>query len=278
MNFRKKILKDKAFELSVILFSFLSIIPLFLILFQIVKNGISVISIDFFTKLPPPPGEVKGGIINSLIGTLILVGIASLLSIPLGILIGIFTEEIENKFTEFLRIIVSVFQGLPSIVIGILAYLWVVKPMGKFSALSGGIGLALMMLPTVIKSTEETLKLIPVSLKEASYALGASYTRTIIKVVLPASFGGIISGVLIGVLRIAGETAPLLFTAFGNPFLNLDPLKPVDSLPLLIFNYAMSPYKEWHKIAWGASLVLIMFVLSINIFTNMAGERWKVKF
>ena len=275
---RIKIFKDTLFKFLVISFSLFSIIPLFLILFQIFKNGLSAINLDMFIRLPKPPGESGGGILNSILGTFILIILASVLSLPIGILVGIYLAEIKNRFTNFLGIIINVLQGLPSIVIGILVYLWVVVNWGGFSAFAGGVALSLMMLPLIVKSTEETLKLIPSSLREASYSLGVSYTRTILKVVLPAGFGGIASGVLIGISRIAGETAPLLFTAFGNPFLNLNPAKPMDSLPLLIFNYAMSPYEDWHRIAWGASLVLIMVVLILNISMKVIGRKWKTQF
>jgi len=270
-----KILKDKIFKVLIVSLSLISVIPLFIILFQIFKNGIKAINFEFFISLPKPPGEQGGGILNALIGTILLLIIALIFSVPVGIITGIFIAEIRNKFTNFLRDFVNVLQGLPSIVMGILAYLWVVKPMGHFSALSGGIALSLMMLPLVIKSTEETLKMLPFSLKEASYALGANYTSTVLKVLIPASISGIFSGILIGVSRIAGETAPLLFTAFGNPFINMNPLKPVESLPLLIFKYAMSPYENWQRIAWGASLILILMVLFLNIFTNIIIEKWK---
>ncbi len=270
-----KILKDKIFKVLIVSLSLISVIPLFIILFQIFKNGIKAINFEFFVSLPKPPGEEAGGILNALLGTILLLIIALIFSVPLGIITGIFIAETRNKFTDFLRDFVNVLQGLPSIVMGILAYLWVVKPMGHFSALSGGVALSLMMLPLVIKSTEETIKMVPFSLKEASYALGANYVSTIFRVILPASIGGIMSGILIGVSRIAGETAPLLFTAFGNPFINMNPLKPVESLPLLIFKYAMSPYENWQRIAWGASLILILMVLFLNIFTNIIIEKWK---
>jgi len=172
-----------------------------------------------------------------------------------------------------LKVLVNVLQGVPSIVMGIIGYLLVVKPSGGFSALSGGVSLGLMMLPVVINNTEETLRRVPFYLREASYSLGVSYTRTVLKVVLPAGISGVLSGILIGILRISGETAPLLLTAFGNPFLNINPIKPVDALPLLIFNYAMSPYQDWHRIAWGASFVLVVLVLILNISTKLIAER-----
>ncbi len=264
-----RLLKDRVFKSIIIIFSFAVIIPLGLILFGIVKNGISAINWDLFTKLPTPPGEAGGGILNSIVGSLILILIAVLLSVPFGIMLGIFLSENKGRFADVLGILVNTLQGVPSIVIGIVAYLWVVKPLGGFSALSGGIALGIMMLPIVIKSTEETLKLIPFSLKEAALGLGASYVRTMFKVVLPAGFSGILSGILLGIARIAGETAPLLFTAFGNPYLNLNIFKPVDSLPLVIFNYSMSPYDDWHRIAWGASFVLVVMVLVLNIIARL---------
>ena len=173
---------------------------------------------------------------------------------------------------------VEVLQGIPSIVIGIIAYIWVVKPMGTFSALSGGAALAIMMLPVIVRSTEETLNLIPDTLREASLSLGVPYYSTVLKVVLPAGISGILTGILLSVARIAGETAPLLFTAFGSPFMNYNLLKPINSLPLLIFNYATSPYPEWHSLAWGASLVLVTFVLAANIISKMFSRKWKIQF
>ena len=172
----------------------------------------------------------------------------------------------------------EILQGIPSIVIGIIAYAWIVITLGTFSAFSGGIALSIMMLPVIVRATEETLKLIPDTLKEASLSLGVPYYRTILKVILPAGASGIATGVLISVARIAGETAPLLFTAFGNPFMEMNVLKPVNSLPLLIFNYATSPYPEWHALAWGASFVLVFFVLALNFFAKVVTRKWKVQF
>lgn len=275
---RKEILKDKLFKFAVIFFSFISMIPLFLILFQITKNGIKAINLEFFTSLPKPPGEKGGGILNALIGTFELIIIGAIFSTPPGIIIGIFLAEFENRFTQILKNLVNVLQSIPSIVIGILAYLWIVVPLKRFSALSGGIALSIMMLPIVIKNTEETFKILPFSLKEASYSLGANYTNTVLKILLPSSASGILTGVLVGISRIAGETAPLLFTAFGNPFLNLNPLNSVESLSLLIFKYAISPYDEWHRLAWGASFILILIVLFLNILTKIFVEKWRVRF
>lgn len=275
---KRKILKDRLFKIVVIFFTVLSVLPLILILLEIIKNGIGVMSFAFFTKLTPPPGIKGGGILNALVGSLELVLISSVLAIPFGVLIGIFLAEYENKLTYILSVLVDVLQSTPSIVIGIIAYLWVVVPLKRFSALSGGVALSLMMLPLIIKHTKETVKMVPFTLKEASYALGTNYTRTVLKVLLPSAMGGILTGILISISRVLGETAPLLFTAFGNPFFNINPLKSVESLPLLIFKYALSPYDNWHNIAWGASLVLILLVLLLNMLVKIIIKKWEIRF
>jgi len=277
-NIGKRIFLNHLFKVLIISLSLFTIIPLFLILYHIVKNGISVIDFEFFIRLPKPPGEEDGGILHSLVGTLILVIIAFIIATPLGIFTGVFLAEVKDRFSNNLRFLINIIQGIPSIVIGILVYIWIVIPMGGFSAFAGGVALAIMMLPVVIKSTEETIKMIPDTLKEASYSLGVNYTRTILKVVIPSGFGGIASGLIVAISRVAGETAPLLFTAFGSSFLNVNPFKPIDALPLLVFNYAMSPYESWHRIAWGASFVLLVFVLILNVLVKIAGAKWRTRF
>ena len=279
--YRKKwrIIKDRLFKAGVIVVSFLSIVPLLLILFYIIKNGLSSFTWDFLIEIPKPVGEKGGGISNAIVGSFLLVIIAGIPSIPLGIASGVYlSEHKQSKLAYWGRLAVEVLHGTPSIVIGIIAYLWVVVPMGGFSALSGGIGLGIMMLPMVIKTTEETLNLIPESLKEGALALGVPYYRTMLRVILPAGLSGIVTGVLLGMARIAGETAPLLFTAFGNAFMNWNVIKPVNALPLLIYNYATSPYPEWHRLAWGASCILVGFVLSLNLFVRILTRRWKIQF
>jgi len=276
---RYRIFKDRAFTAAVVLLSVLMIMPLLFIIFYIFKNGFAVINWSFLTSLPKPVGESGGGIANAIVGTGLLISLASLLAIPLGIAAGIYlSEHRSGRLPAAVRLCMEILQGVPSIVIGIIAYAWVVTMMGSFSALSGGVALAIMMLPVIVRSTEETLRLIPESLREASLALGVPYSRTIIKVVVPAGLTGILTGILLGIARIAGETAPLLFTAFGSPFMNCNLFKPADSLPLLIFNYATGPYPEWHAIAWGASCVLVMLVLGLNIFAKVIAQRWKVRF
>jgi len=278
-SIRRRILWDKLFKALIVLLSFCSILPMFFILFFITSKGISVIDWRFLTHLPKPVGEIGGGISNAIIGTLMLIAIATAFSVPIGILAGIFlSENRKGRLASLTRLCVETLQGIPSIVIGIIAYIWLVVSMGSFSALSGGVALGLMMLPVIITATEETLKLIPESLREASLALGVSYPRTILKVILPAGVSGIMTGILLSIARVAGETAPLLFTAFGSPFMNLNILKPINSLPLMIFNYATSPYPEWHTLAWGASFILIVFVLGLNLFTKVVTRKWKVQF
>ena len=276
---RRRIAADKVFKGAVAGLSVVMLIPMFFILFFVVKNGISVIDWTFLTHLPKPMGETGGGISNAIVGTALLILIASVLSVPVGVSCGIYLSEYrKERFPYFSRLSLEILQGIPSIVIGIIAYIWIVVPVGSFSALSGGVALGIMMLPVIVMSTEETLKLIPDSLKEASLALGVSYPRTILKVVLPTGLSGIVTGILLGIARIAGETAPLLFTAFGSPFMNANILKPVNSLPLLVFTYATSPYPEWHGLAWGACFVLIVFVLVLNVIAKTVTGKWRIQF
>jgi phosphate transport system permease protein len=278
-NIRYRLLKDRLFKIGIVLLSGISILPLLFIFIYIFKNGISGINLDFLTNLPKPVGETGGGISNAILGTVILIVLSCILAIPLGVGAGILlSERRKGKLASTVRLSVEVLQGVPSIVLGIIAYAWVVLPMGRFSALAGAVALAIMMLPMIVRTTEETLKLIPENLKEAALALGAPYHITILKIILPAGLSGILTGILVSVARIAGETAPLLFTAFGTPFMDLNILKPVNSLPLLIFNYATSPYPDWQKAAWGASLVLIVMVLLLNVIAKLVAKRWKVEF
>jgi phosphate transport system permease protein len=276
---KRRIVADRLFKGIVVALSLVVMLPMFLILYFIVRNGISVIDWTFLTHLPKPMGEAGGGISNAVIGSTMLILVSSLISVPLGTCAGVYLSEYrKGRFPYSSRLSLEILQGIPSIVIGIIAYVWIVVPMGSFSALSGGIALGIMMLPVIVTSTEETLRLIPDTLKEASLALGVPYPRTILKVILPAGLSGIVTGIVLGIARIAGETAPLLFTAFGSPFMNLNILKPVNSLPLLVFNYATSPYPEWHALAWGACLFLIVFILSLNIIARTVTGRWKVQF
>jgi phosphate transport system permease protein len=276
INYR--IRKNTAFKCLIIFLAFLIILPLIAIIYYVFKEGITTINWNFFISIPKPVGEDGGGIANALLGSLIIILVSAIIAIPLGIVCGIyFSENTDSRLAYWSRLSVDILQGIPSIVIGIVIYFWVVKPSGSFSALSGSLALAIMMLPIIIRSTEETLKLIPSSLKEAGLALGLPYYQVILKIVLPCGINGILSATLLAISRIAGETAPLLFTAFGNPYINTNITKPMQSLPLLIFNYATSPYDEWHNLAWGASLILLMWVLLMNIVTKLITSRWKVQ-
>lgn len=280
MNTRIGIRNTKSifFKGLIFLFAFLIIVPLVFILLYIAKQGITQVNWHFLTHVPAPVGETGGGISNALVGSVIIVVMASIIAIPIGMLAGIYlSENSTTRLAYYCSLCVDVLQGVPSIVIGIVAYFWIVKPAGTFSALSGSMALSVMMLPIVIRSTEETLKLLPDSLKEAALSLGIPYHRVILKVIVPCGFSGIISGIMLSVARVAGETAPLLFTAFGNPYLSYSISKPMQSLPLLIFNYATSPYDEWHNLAWGASFILLLFVLLLNITTKLITRKWKVQ-
>src|ERR1700733_2851949 len=277
-NIKYRIGKSYGAQIVTTVFAFACVIPLLFILGFILKAGITKINWHFLVNIPKPVGEVGGGIANALVGSIIIIVVASVIAVPIGILTGIYlSENRKSRLAYWCRLCVDILQGVPSIVIGIVAYFWLVKPLGGFSALSGSVALAIMMLPIIIRSTEETLKLLPDSLKEAAFALGMPFHRVILKVIIPCGISGILSGVMLAVARIAGETAPLLFTAFGNPYLSTNVTKPMQSLPLLIFNYATSPYNDWHDLAWGASLILLLWVLFLNIFTKLITRKWKVQ-
>jgi len=270
--------KSTGFQVLTVLLAFACVVPLIFILIYIIQAGITKINWHFLVNLPKPVGETGGGIANALLGSMIIISVASLIAIPFGILVGIYlSENKKSKLAYWCRLCVDILQGVPSIVIGIVAYFWLVKPLGGFSALSGSAALSIMMLPIIIRSTEETLLMLPDSLREAAYALGMPFHRVILKVIIPCGISGILSGVMLSVARIAGETAPLLFTAFGNTYLSTNIFKPMQSLPLLIFNYATSPYNDWHDLAWGASCILLIWVLLLNITTKLITRKWKVQ-
>lgn len=276
---RRRLRGDALFRGGVVALSLLATLPLLLILGFVVVHGAAALDWRFLTGLPRPVGEADGGIANALVGTGMLVLLASLLSIPLGVAAGIFLAETgRSRLGTIARVSIETLMGIPSIVIGLIAYLWVVRPMGGFSAFSGAVALAMIMLPVITLATAETLLLVPASLREASLALGVSYPRTILKVVLPAGLSGIVTGILLAVARAAGETAPLLFTAFGSPFLTFNPVRPMSSLPQTIYIYATSPYPEWHTLAWGASFILLVLVLALNLIVKRVTSRWKTQY
>jgi len=271
-------IKSIFFKGIIVFFAFLITVPLIIVLLYIIKQGASQINWRFLSHVPAPVGETGGGIINALVGSFIMVMLAAVVAIPVGMAAGIYlSENPRTRLAYYTGLCVDILQGVPSIVVGIVVYFWLVKPLGTFSALSGSAALAIMMLPIVIRSTEQTLKLLPDSLKEAALSLGVPYHRVILKVIVPCGFAGILSGITLSIARVIGETAPLLFTAFGNPYLSGSITKPMESLPHLIFTYATSPYDDWHNLAWGASFILLVFVLTLNIITKVMTRKWKVQ-
>ncbi|HET8572668.1 MAG TPA: phosphate ABC transporter permease PstA [Edaphocola sp.] len=273
-----RLFKSSLAQWGIISLAAICVLPLFFILYYIIASGIKVIDWSFLTHLPKPVGETGGGIANAITGTLIIVIVASVMAVPFGVLSGFFLYEYKNnRLSRWAGVCVDALHGIPSIVIGIVAYFWLVKPMGGFSGISGSLALAVMMLPVVIRSTEETLNSLPPNLREAAMGLGMPLHKIMSRVLLPCGFGGIISGALLAVARVAGETAPLLFTAFGNPFMNADMSQPMQTLPLLIFNYAMSPYTSWQELAWGAAFILLSLVLLLNLITKIITHKWKIQ-
>lgn len=248
----------------------IAIIPLVAVLGYVLVNGIPGLSATLFTKLPRPVDIGGGGMANSMVGSLIMVGIAAVLGIVIGVAGGIYLAEYgHGRLAAAIRFFADVLSGIPSITIGLFVYVLLVVPLHSFSALAGAVALAILMLPLVMRTTEEMLRLVPGTLREASLALGVARWRTIVSVVLPAALEGIITGTLLAIARVAGETAPLLFTAFGNEFWQRSLLKPIDAVPLRVFKYAIGPYDVWHKLAQAGALVLILFVLVLGI-----GARW----
>lgn len=270
--------KSVLFKSVIIFLAFVITIPLIIVLLYIIKQGVMQVNWHFLTNIPAPVGEADGGISNALLGSFIIVVMSSIIAIPVGVLAGIYlSENAGTRLAYYSGLCVDILQGVPSIVVGIAVYFWVVKPLGTFSAISGSIALSIMMLPIVIRSTEQTLLLLPDTLKEAALSLGVPYHRVILKVIVPCGFAGILSGIMLSVARIIGETAPLLFTAFGNPYLSTAITKPMETLPHLIYTYATSPYDDWHNLAWGASFILLMFVLLLNIFTKLITRKWNIQ-
>lgn len=248
----------------------LGILILAWILGDVTLKGIQGLNLAFFTHLPTPPGVLGGGLANAIVGTLVLIALGFVFGVPVGVLGGIYLAEYgNNPFGVAIRFIAEVMSSLPSIIAGIFIYVLIVIPMGGFSALSGGIALAILMIPTVTKTSEEMIRLVPRSIREASLALGIPYWKTVVKIVLSTALSGIMTGIMLAVARIGGETAPLLFTAFNNQFWSTSLTQPISSLTVQIFNYAASPYDDWHQQAWTAALVLILMVLILNIFAKL---------
>jgi phosphate transport system permease protein len=252
----------------------LTVSILFLILGYLIWNGSQALDWAFFTKLPKPPGELGGGMANAIVGSAKLIFLASAIGIPIGFLAGVYLSEFGGKtFPYIVRYICDLLNGVPSIVIGIFAWTMIVVPMGHFSGWAGGFALSLMLIPIATRSTEQFLRGVPISLREGSLALGASKWRTVASVVVPASITGVLTGMILGVARIAGETAPLLFTCLGNQFWSNGFNTPTASLPVMIYTHAISPYDDWHRQAWAAGLVLLALVLVSNIAARLIMSR-----
>jgi len=252
----------------------LALVPVVMIFAFVVTQGISSLDWNFFTKAPVPPGEVGGGMANSIVGSLIVCGLGAILGVPFGILTGIYVVESGGtRLASAARFAADTLNGVPSIVMGLFAYVIVVLPVKHFSALAGGFALGVMMIPLVARTTEELLRLVPTSLREGALALGATRGRAVFSVVLPAALPGIITGVVLALARIAGETAPLLFTAFNNRFWSTSLGEPISSLTVQVYTYAKSPHDDWHRQAWAGSLVLVSLVLVCSVLARLATRR-----
>jgi phosphate transport system permease protein len=250
------------------------VLPLGLIVSHLLSHGLAALNWAFFFHMPKPVGEAGGGLANAIVGTLIIVGLGSLMAIPIGVATGIYLAEFgRGRFAAVVRYTADVLGGVPSIVIGVATYGLVVIPMGHFSAIAGSVALAILMLPTIIRSTEEVVRLVPRSYREAALALGAPNWRMIQQVVIPAASGGILTASMLSFARAAGETAPLLFTALGNRFWSLALDQPMASLPVFIFDYARAPYDDWNRQAWGGALVLLILVTVISALLRMTTRR-----
>jgi phosphate transport system permease protein len=252
----------------------LALVPLALILFFVISRGIQSLNVNFFTHMPVPVGESGGGMANAIVGTLILTGLGSAFAIPIGILSGVYMSEYAGtRLAATIRFAADTLNGVPSIVIGVFVYGIAVLPFKQFSAFAGGLALGIMMIPIIARTTEELLLLVPGTMREGALALGATRGRAVFSVVLPAALPGIVTGVVLALARIAGETAPLLFTAFNNQFFTTKLTQPIASLTVQVFTYAISPYEDSHRQAWAGALVLVSIVLLCSLAARFATRR-----
>lgn len=283
-NIKRRLWTNQLVYWGVCLLAGLTAVPLLAILGEVLFRGWQQFSWEFFTEPTPTAfkamqavaaGEpIPGGIANGIIGTLLMLGMATIFAVPIGILCGIYlAENGQKRFAVIVSYLTDLLQGTPSVIIGIITYIWVVVPMRGYSAIAGSVALFIMMLPLIIRSTEETMKILPSSLKEAGLALGGNYARVLLKVQLPAAFGGIFTGVLLAVSRVIGETAPLMFTALGCSLVRWDVDKPIAAVPLLIWEFFNDPNLQ--ELIWGASLFLLVFVLILNITAKTLAKKWK---
>jgi len=284
-NINRRLATDKIFFRLICFFTALTMLPLFFILWEVLKKGYKQFNISLFTEIAPTSMDamlakissepIPGGVLNGITGGMLIVFIAIIIAIPVGIMSGIYlSEKPKGAFPASIRYIADLIQGTPSIVIGIIAYAWIVKPLHSYSAFAGSIALAIMMLPLIVRSTEETLKMLPSSLKEAGLALGASYTSVVLKILLPSAFGGLFTGILLAISRIMGETAPLMLTALGASMVNWDILKPVNAIPLLIWQFYNDP--NLMDLVWSSSLLLLIVILTLNLTAKAIASKWKI--
>jgi phosphate transport system permease protein len=273
-NLRRRKIYSRIFETLCALAVIVALIPLAMILFYVIKEGFGALNVDFFTHMPKPVGESGGGMANAIAGTLILIAIAAAFAVPVGCLCGIHLSEYPGtKFSSIVRFSADVLNGVPSIVVGIFAYGILVLPVKRFSAIAGGVALGLLMIPIVVRTTEELLRLVPGGLREGALALGATRGRAVFSVIVPAALPGILTGILVALARVAGETAPLLFTAFNNRFWSTSLTQPIASLTVQVFTYAISPYDDWHRQAWAGAFLLVMMILALSILARLAVRR-----
>lgn len=285
ISFTSRKAKDKTAYILVWLFSFLAMVPLFFILWDVISKGYKNLNLRLFTEVTPSSVDalmarmngdpIPGGILNGITGSLLIVGLAILLSIPLGLFIGIYLSDHQGKkFARTISYLTDLLQGMPSIVIGIIAYAWVVKPLGGYSALAGSVALAIMMLPMIVRSTEETMNMLPVAYKEAGLSLGSSYTNVVFKILLPSGFGGIFTGILLAISRVMGETAPLMLTALGASVVNWKVMEPTSAIPLLIWDFYNDP--NLVDLIWSTSLLLLIVIFLLNWIAKIVARKWKV--
>ena len=252
----------------------IALVPVVLILFFIIVKGAGSLNLAFFTHLPTPVGEPGGGMANAIVGTLMMCGLGALFAIPVGVMSGIFVAEARgSRLAPIVRFAADTLNGVPSIVVGVFAYAIVVIPMGGFSGFAGGVALGIMMTPIIARTTEELLRMVPMSLREGALALGATRGRAVFSVVLPAAMPGIVTGIVLAFARIAGETAPLVFTALNTPYWSTDLRRPMASLTVQVYTYALTPYEDWHRQAWAGALVLVSMVLVCSMLARLATRR-----
>lgn len=271
---RRRRFNDATATVLVVLAALVVLTPLVLVLVYLVGRGLGAINLAFFTQLPAPAGEAGGGVAQAFVGTLELLAVASAIGLTIGIGTGVFVAEYpDHPLVPPVRLLSDALIGIPAIVMGLVAYALLVLPLRHFNGLSGGVSLGLIMIPYVVRATDEVMRLVPDVVREAGFALGLPRWRVVLQIVIPSAASGIVTGAMLAMARVAGEAAPLLFTAFGNQYWNFDPLKPVAALPLVIYTYSISPYDSWHRIASAASLVLVLFVLITTLLTRFVFAR-----